>query len=124
MVAVEGDTPILISCPWEHRLGEGAGEFLRGILSAFGRPEDLDRDGWEPPILQQSLMGGGVVGLHERLMALLEFRRRAGQGELVVVQSALNIKMCFHQVLIALAFGALDRLMLNLQPTTDGLKVV
>jgi Transposase len=32
--------------------------------------------------------------------------------------------MCLHQVLIALIFGALNRLMLNLQSATDGLTVV
>jgi hypothetical protein len=31
---------------------------------------------------------------------------------------------CNHQVLVALAFGALDGLMLNLQSVTDRLKVV
>jgi hypothetical protein len=121
---MEGDTPIPIGRPWEHRLGEGAGELLRGVSPACGRPEDLNWDRWEPLIAQQSLMGGGVVGLHEGLMALLELRWRARQGKLVVIQPPLNIKMGLHEVLITLAFGALDRLMLNLQAATDRFKVV
>ena len=56
-------------------------------------------------------------------MALLELRRGAGQGELVVIQPPLDIKVRLHQVLIALALGADDRLMLDLQPRTDRFKV-
>jgi hypothetical protein len=59
-------------------------------------------------------MGRGVVGLDERLMALLELRRRAGQGKLVVVETPLDVEMCLHQILIALALRANDGLMLDL----------
>src|SRR5215831_6453338 len=44
--------------------------------------------------------------------------------ELIVVQPPLNVEMCLDQVLITLALRALDRLMLELQPRTDGFKVV
>jgi hypothetical protein len=69
-------------------------------------------------------MRRGIVGVDERLMALLELRRRAGQGKLVVIQPPLDVEMRLHQVLIALAFGALNRLMVNLQAATDRFKVV
>ena len=121
---MEGDTPIPIGRPWEHRMGAVAGELLRSRPSAFGRPEDFDRDRREPPILQEPLMGRGVVGLDEGLMALLELRRRAREGELIIIQPPLDVEMCLHEVLIALAFRALNRLMLNLQAATDGPKVV
>src|SRR6266487_5440865 len=65
-----------------------------------------------------------VIRLDERLMALLELRRRAGEGELIVVEAPLDVEMGLHEVLIALALSALNRLMLNLQSAADGLKVV
>src|SRR5215510_679042 len=85
MVAMEGDTPIPIGDAREHRLGEVTGEGLGGIESAFRRAQHLDRDRWESPILQESLMGGGIVGLDEGLMALLQLGWGAGQGELIVI---------------------------------------
>ena len=121
---MEGDRPIPMGRPWEHRVGEVAGELLRSIPSAFGRPEDFDRDRRESPILQEPLMGRGVVGLDEGLMARLELRRRAREGDLIIIQPPLDVDMGLHEVLIAFALRALNRLMLNLQAATDVLKVV
>jgi hypothetical protein len=90
---MEGDTPILIRRPWEHRVGEVARELLRSKQSAFGRPEDFDRDERESPILQEPLMGRRVVGLDEGLMALLERCRRAREGELIIIQAPLDVEM-------------------------------
>jgi hypothetical protein len=59
-------------------------------------------------------MRRGVIGLDEGLMPLLQFGWGAGEGELIVVQPALHVKMGFHPVLIALALGADDRFMLDL----------
>jgi hypothetical protein len=95
MVAMEGDTPIPIGDAREHRLGEVTGEGLGGIESAFRRAQHLDRDRWEAPILQESLMGGGIVSLDEGLMALVQFSRRASQRELIVIEPPLDIKMRF-----------------------------
>jgi hypothetical protein len=69
-------------------------------------------------------MGGSVIRLDEGPVSLLELRRGAGEGELIVVEAPLNVKMGLHEVLIALAFGALDRLVLNLQPRTDRFEVI
>ena len=74
-------------------------------------------------IFEESLMGRRVVALDEGLMALFEFRRRTGQGELIVIEAALDVKVCLHPVQVALAFGADDGLVPDLQPRTDGLKV-
>jgi hypothetical protein len=41
-------------------------------------------------------VGGGVVDLDEGLMALLQLGRGAGQGELIVIQAPLDIKVRFH----------------------------
>jgi hypothetical protein len=56
-------------------------------------------------------MRRGVVGLDKGLMAILELRRRAGEGELIVVEAPLDVEMRLHQVLIAFALGAGDRRM-------------
>src|SRR5262245_47358669 len=74
-------------------------------------------------ILEEPLMRRGVVGLDEGLMLLLQLGRGTGQGEPVVIQSALHIKVRLHPVLLALALHADDRLMPDLEPCTDGLKV-
>jgi hypothetical protein len=67
-------------------------------------------------------MGRGVVGLDERLMALLEWRRPAGSGKLVVRQPPLNVDMRLHPIQIALARRADEGLRLDLSPGTDRLK--
>jgi hypothetical protein len=76
------------------------GELLRGIPAACGRPKDLNGDRRESPILQEPLTGRGVVGLNERLMALLELRRCVGEGELIIIQPPLDVEMCLHQFLL------------------------
>ena len=93
MGTMEGDTPIPVGGAREHGLGEVAGESLGGIEPAFRRSQDLDRDRREPPIAQEPLMRGGVIRLDERLMALLELRWRAGEGELIVVEAPLDGKV-------------------------------
>jgi hypothetical protein len=44
-------------------------------------------------ILEEALMGGGVVGPDEGLMALLQLGRGAGEGELIVVEAPLDVEM-------------------------------
>jgi hypothetical protein len=78
-------------------------------------PEDLDRDGGMPSIVQEALMGRGVIRVDEGLMALLELHGGPGERELVVVEALLDVEMRLHQVLIALALDADDRRMLDLQ---------
>src|SRR5215471_19324486 len=73
-------------------------------------------------LFEQALMGGGVVKLQKVLMSLLELQRCLRQGKLIVIQAPLDIKMCLHEVLIAFALRADNRLMLNLQPFTDRLE--
>ena len=40
-------------------------------------------------------MRRGVVGLDERLVAILKLRRRAGEGESIIIEAALDVKMGF-----------------------------
>jgi hypothetical protein len=121
---MQGDTAIAVGGPRKQGLREVAGEVLGGIESAFGRSQDRDRDRRESPILQEPLMGRGVVGLEEGLMALLECRRHAGQRELVVVEPPLNVEVRFHPVQVAFALRAYNSFMADLQPGTDRLKLV
>jgi hypothetical protein len=67
-------------------------------------------------------MGGGVVGGDEGLVRLLECRGGGGQGELVIIEASLDVEMCLHQVLITLALGTLNRLVVDLQPSQHRLK--
>jgi hypothetical protein len=61
-------------------------------------------------------MGGGVVGGHEGMVRLLERRGSGGQGELVIIQTPLNVEVGFHPIEIAFTFGAFNGLMADLQP--------
>jgi hypothetical protein len=61
-----------------------------------------------------------IVSLQERLVHLLQFGRRLAQRKLVVVQAALNIKVCFHEIQIALAFATDNGLVVNVKAITDG----
>ena len=123
VVTVQGDTAISIRGAWEQALRACAGQLVFGVDAAFRLPENLHRNRRPPLILQEALVCRGVVGLDARLMARLELRRRAGKGELRVLEAPLDVEMRLHQVLIALALGADNRLMRNLQPPTHGLKV-
>jgi hypothetical protein len=67
-------------------------------------------------------MGGGVVDLHKHLVGLLELQRRGAQRELIVIQAPLHIEMRFHPIQIAFPFGALNRLVINLQAGADRFK--
>ena len=61
-------------------------------------------------------MGGGVVEGEKPLMRLVKLTRGPGQGQRVVIQAALNIKMGLHQVHVALALGTDNGLVVNVQP--------
>jgi hypothetical protein len=93
VVTVQGDTAVSVRGPREQALRERAGQLIWGVDAAFRLPQDLNRNRRPPPILQEPLMRRGVVGLDERLMALLELRRRAGEGELIVVEAPLDVKV-------------------------------
>jgi hypothetical protein len=42
VVAVQGDTPVAVGRPGNHRLGDVAGQLLRSRPPALGRPQDLE----------------------------------------------------------------------------------
>jgi hypothetical protein len=114
VVTVQGDTPVPIGRPGEQRVGEVTGQFVRSVEPTFRRPEDLDGDRREAPIRQEPLMGGGVIELDEGLMAPLQLGRRAGEGELIVLQAPLDIEVCFHPVEVAFTLRTDDGLMPDL----------
>jgi hypothetical protein len=68
-------------------------------------------------------MGRRSVRLDEDLMHLLQRRRRAGQGELIVVPAPLDVEVGFREVLVTLPLGADDGLMPDLQPGADRFKI-
>jgi len=95
----------------EHGLGEVAGEGLGGRESAFRRAQHRDRARGESPIRQEPLMGGGIGGRDERLMALLQRGRGAGSGALRVRHASLDVNVRCHPVQIACTRGTDDGLM-------------
>src|SRR5262245_51760696 len=94
MVAVQRDTAIPVRGAREQRLGEAAGELVFRVVAAFGGAQHVHRRG-EPLITEQPLMRGGIVRLDEDLMPLLQLYRRAGTGELIVIQAPLNVEVGF-----------------------------
>src|SRR4029450_10502395 len=76
------------------------------------------------PLLEEALMSRSVVEREKPLMRLSKLTRGPGQGQLVVIQSALDVEMGFHQVHVALALGTDNGLVINIQPGTDALKGV
>jgi hypothetical protein len=79
-------------------------------------------DGGRKAFLKQALVGSGVVEREKPLMRLVKLRWGPGQGQLVVIQASLNIKMSLHQVHVALALGTHNGLMVNAKPRTDTFK--
>src|SRR5262245_61783466 len=108
----------------EQRLGEAAGERVFSVDTAFSGTQHLHRNGGEPVIAEQPLMCGGMVGLDEGLMALLQLCGGTGEGELIVIQAALDVEVCFHEVLVTFTLGTVYGLMLDLQPIAYRFKVV
>ena len=70
VVALQGDTAITIRRPWEHGMGEPACQFVGAVWSAFRLCQDMDRTRGLTSLLQQPLMGGGVLRLDKGLMDL------------------------------------------------------
>jgi len=69
-------------------------------------------------------MGGSVIRLEKGLMDLFQLCWRLRQGELVVKQAPLDVKVGLHQVFVAFALRADNCLMLNLHAPTDGFERV
>ena len=60
MIAVEGDTAILICCPGQEHLDKLPGQFIRRIEPAFGLAENLQGNGGRKVLLEQALMGSDL----------------------------------------------------------------
>jgi hypothetical protein len=119
---MQGDTAVGIGRARKELVRKVAVQLLSAMEATLGLAQDLQWNRRVKPVVEESLMGGGVIGLHKVLMRLLERCGGASQGELVVIQSSLDIKMGLHEVLIALALSAFNRLMVDLQPGQHCLK--
>ena len=110
------------------RREEGVGklllELLRGNQPPLALSQDVQGDRGGKLLLEQALVGGGVVEDEKPLMRFFELLRGPGQGQLVVIQAPLNIKVRLHQVHIALALGTHNGVVVNAQPGTDAFKGV
>jgi hypothetical protein len=109
--------------PWEEVMVKLPAELLLAVDPSLGGSQALAWDRWGNLFSEQPLMGGGVVGLDEGLMPLLQLQGCGGQGQLIVVQAPLDVEVGFHEVLIALALRADDGLVPELQPSADRFNV-
>ena len=124
VIAVQGDTAISIGRPWKQGVGKVQRQLVFAVHAPPGLPERLERDRRIEAIFKQTLMRRGVIEVEKRLVGLFEFRRRLGQGELIIVQPTLHVEMRFHPVEVTLALGADNRVMRDAQATADRLKLV
>ena len=85
MIAVEGDTAILVGGTRKQGVRELVGELVRCVQAALGLTQDEQRNGGIKVLLQQPLMGHGVIGVEKSLVDLLEVGRCLRQGELIVI---------------------------------------
>src|SRR5215475_15721893 len=69
-------------------------------------------------------MSSCVREVHEGLMALFQVAGTGGERKLIVIEPSLNIEVRLDPIEITLALGTHDRLMVNLEPPTDGFKGV
>src|SRR5215475_9774079 len=69
-------------------------------------------------------MRGRVIEMHEGLMALFQVARTRGEGKLIVIEPPLTIAVRLDPIEITLALRTHDRLMVDLEPPTDGFKGV
>src|SRR4029434_23593 len=101
---------------------ELAREILRWHEAPLARPQDVQGDGRRKAFLEEALVRGGVVEGKKPLMRLVKLVGRPGQGQLVVIQTPLDVEMRFHQVHVALPRRTHNCLVVNGQPGTDALK--
>jgi hypothetical protein len=89
-------------------------ELFGTIDPPFGVSQHHQRNRRVKLVVEQPLMGRGVIECHKRLVGLLKLCWGGGQRELVVVQPSLHIEVRFHPIQIAFTFGTLNELMVNL----------
>src|ERR1041384_2922339 len=117
---MQSDTAVAVGRPRKERVGKFLRQHLQGIASALGWPQDLDWDGWEALISQQTLMGGCIIELDDGLVALVQVAGGARQGTVIVIEPALDIEMGFDAVHVILPLLTRDSLMVSLKPSADG----
>src|SRR5215211_4182841 len=69
-------------------------------------------------------MSSRVIEVNEGLMALFQVAGTGGKRKLIVIEPPLNIEVCLDPIEITLALRTHDRLMVDLEPPTDGFKGV
>jgi len=121
---MQGDTAVAVGRPRKERVGEFLREHLLGIALALHSPQDLDWDGREALIGEQTLMRRRIIGVDEGLMALFQLPGSAGERKLIVIEPPLDIEMRLDPVQIAFTLRTHDGLMLDLEPPADSFKRV
>src|SRR5215216_5383453 len=95
MRVMQGDTSILIGGAHKESVGKLAREFLRRYQAPLALPQDVQGDGRHKAFLEEALVRGGVVEGEKLLMRLVKLVGRPSQGQLVIIQTPLNVEMGF-----------------------------
>src|SRR6266581_8322721 len=93
MITVRRDAAIAIGDAREEGVGKLLLELLRGNQPPLALSQDVQGKRGGKLCLDQALVGGGVVEDQKPLMRFFELLRGPGQGQLVVIQAPLNIKV-------------------------------
>jgi hypothetical protein len=121
---MQGHAAIAVRRAGKERLRKLADSRLLAVHTPLGVSQDDARDGRVKALFEQSLVGSRIVRLDEGLMGLCQLPRVLTQGKLVVVEAPLHIEVRFHQVHIAFPLGTHNGGVVNLQPGTDGFKLL
>ena len=69
-------------------------------------------------------MSRRVIRVDKALMHLFQLGGGLREGKLLVEEAPLDVKVCLHEILVALTLRADNRLMVDRQPLTDGFERV
>src|SRR2546430_1822040 len=78
------------------------GAALTGEPAPLAVPQDVQGDGRGKAFLEEALVGSRVIEGEKLLMRSVKLLRGAGQGQLVVIQPALDVQVGLHQIHVAL----------------------
>ena len=124
VIAMQGATAVAVRGARKEGMSACLGEHVLRRAPALRRPHALDGEGWETLLVEQALMGGRLIELADGLRALCQVARGAGSRHLIVLEAPLHMQMRLDPVQLAFSLGPDQRLMVDLEPSTDGFKRV
>src|SRR5262245_66330057 len=104
MVTMQGDTAIAIRGPRKERPRKLPVELFGTVRPPFGLSEYHQRNRGVKLVLEEALMGCGVVEVNKRLVGLLELQRRGRQRTLMIVKTEVVHSVQYHSFTLSLSF--------------------